>query len=284
MSDDRVTFKQAVDRHSEEQSRFFDELHEAIEKGRPDQFPVYADEEFGQLAYCEQKGVFNRDRGEQQPDSVKKVAAVNEAAGESLPASTVPREINDEMLKQDGHGAFLNYHPTLERNGLWIRCFPDLFVFTDDQPDFCVRLRGTTQDYLHSRFENRKLPSWLTCRVMDQLGFDTSEMYYVIIKYDTDHYYREGDGDEAADKLSEAELLGTLEMRFVEGKYDQIGAALNEFDHLSIEIHDYERGEFANEIYRHIQIWNGEIDPQGADIEGKCDSCEFENRCTLSLV
>lgn len=40
------------------------------------------------------------------------------------------------------------------------------------------------------------------------------------------------------DKVSEAELLGALEMRFVQGEYERIGAALEEFDHLGIEIHD----------------------------------------------
>lgn len=284
MSNNEDTFKQAVDRHSEERSRFLAELNKASEKGRLNQFPVYADEEFGQLVYCEQKAVFNRNCGKQKSNDVERAVTVNEAARHSLPTSTVPRKVNDEMLKHDGYGAFLDYHPTLERNDLWIRCFPDLFIFSDDRPVFCVRLRGTTQDYLHSQFENRELPSWLTCRVMEQLGFDTSEMYYVIIKYNTDYYYREGDDDGAGDKVSEAELLATLEMRFVQGEYSQISAALEEFDHLSVEVHDYESGKFADKIYRYIQIWKGERDPQGADIEGKCESCEFKDTCTLSLV
>lgn len=118
MSSNAATFRQAVDYHSKEQSRFLAKIKEADEQGKLSQFPVYADEEFGQLSYCEQNGVFSRNRNEQKTGIVEKTATVNEASKDTIPTSTVPREINDEMLKNDGRGAFVNYHPTLAQNDL----------------------------------------------------------------------------------------------------------------------------------------------------------------------
>lgn len=284
MSQDLLPFAEAVDRLSEERTKFLAEVKKASDEGKIDQFPVYADEEFGSMMYCEQKAVFEYESDEEKADSVEQAAEVNQAAADTLPASRIPQDVNDELLKEEGHGVYTNYHPTLERNGLWIRCFPDLFVFGHRRPQFSVRLRGTSQRYLHSSFENRELPSWLTCRVMDQLGFDTSDMYYVIIRYDTDYYYHEGSDDETEDRISAAQILGALEMKFANAEYNQIRNALSEFDHIDVDVHDYTREKFADAIYRYIQIWKGKAEPQGADIEGKCRNCKYRDRCAVSLI
>jgi len=284
MSNGPLTFARAIDHLAEERSRFLRAVNDAEDGHVSQQVPVYADEEFGKLKYCEQQAVFERASDEPKAASVEQAATVNQAAADSIPADSIPPEVNDQLLKQEGHGAYTNYHPTLERNGLWIRCFPDLFAFADRKPQFSVRLRGTTERYLYSSFENREYPSWLTCRVMDRLGFDTSNLQYAIIRYDRDYYHQDESSSDSAAKPTTAALLGTLEIKFANGQFDQIRDALVEFDHIDLDVYDYQRSKFTDHLYRHVQIWKGEVEPQGADVRGKCKSCEFSDDCQLSLL
>lgn len=237
--------------------------------------PVYADEQFGGLAYCERKAVYEQ-QNSTRPDRVDETAKTNAAVKEALPTGL--RGLGNEtvwrQLADVGHGAYQNVHPVMNREGLYILGCPHLLVFANGQPIRVIRLRGSSEYNLTAEYDNRRIGPWLTCRILDRAGFDTSALAYLVINYSREAYSEENPQLIADIEQIVGDPTPSVDLR----------NALQHYDDLHVFGRKYDSTEFAALLRTGLRIWNEQQEPEGTDNPQKCETCSYSSKCPDSLV
>lgn len=140
--------------------------------------------------------------------------------------------------------------------------------------------RGEERSNLEISYTNERIQGWLYARILDNLGFDTSELRVVVLKHhkslkdDTDHQYN------AINRSVEGVDGGQIRTN-----YGPDGTAVMGSDSETVAyIEPYRRERYDSFVEDALLYWRGEREAQGPETAGKCHGCGFKMDCPHSLV
>lgn len=140
--------------------------------------------------------------------------------------------------------------------------------------------RGEEYSNLEIAYRNERIQGWLYARILDNLGFDTSELSVVLLKH---HKSLRNDVDHQLEALNKS--VGGVEGESVVTNYGPNGTAVMGHDAETVAYVDpYSRGTHEGFLADALSYWRGEREAEGTDTAGKCRGCGFQESCPHSLV
>jgi hypothetical protein len=177
-------------------------------------------------------------------------------------------------LASQQSGGFKNIHPAMKREGIYILGTPHLLYFANGIPIRVVRLHSSSARNLNGEFNNRRVGPWLTCRILDRAGFDTSNLIYFVINYSRDTYNE-----------TNPQLIADIEQTVATAtRADDLGAALEPWNDVYVFGRHYDRHEFVPSLNRWTDIWTEKKEPSGTENLEKCRNCIHRHDCPDSLA
>lgn len=140
--------------------------------------------------------------------------------------------------------------------------------------------RGEEYSNLEISYTNERIQGWLYARLLDNLGFDTSELRVVLLKH---HKSLKNDADHQFEALHRSST--DVDGERIATNYGPDGTAIMGSDAETIAyIEPYCRDAFDDFLDNALSYWRGERETQGPNTAGKCRGCGFQKSCPHSLV
>jgi hypothetical protein len=176
--------------------------------------------------------------------------------------------------------------PEAEGDPFYLIGEADNIVFNEGIPKAIVERkfvrdrRREKYSNLEIAYTNERIQGWLYARILDNLGFDISELRVVLLKHhkslknDTDHQFE-------ALRRSATDASGER----VATNYGPDGTAVMGSDAETVAyVEPYCRDKYSEFLADALSYWRGERGAQGPDTDGKCRGCGFQESCPHSRV
>lgn len=275
-------------------------------KGDPRLLAVYY---IAEQDYCEWKATYEKEEG-RLPDSeidqrsrqegreghralVKSQSEESIHEGASGPGPTVLGESIDagEEVTTDSQTLVAPLEgfdgpPEAEGEPFYLIGEVDNIVFNEGVPKAVVERkfvrdrRGEKYSNLEMAYLNELIQGWIYARILDNLGFDTSELRVVLLKH---HKSLKNDTDHQFDALNRS--VRNVDGPRVATNYGPDGVAVMGSDAETVAyVEPYRREAHEEFLANALSYWRGEREAQGPDTAGKCRGCGFQKDCPHSLV
>lgn len=162
----------------------------------------------------------------------------------------------------------------------------DNIVFNDGIPKAIVERkfvrdrRREKYSNLEIAYTNERVQGWLYARILDNLGFDTSELRIVLLK----HHKSLRDNTDHQSKALHRSATGVSGEK-VTTNYGPDGKAVMGSDAETVAYAEpYRRDAHDEFLADALSYWRGEREAQRPDTDGKCRSCGFQANCSHSRV
>ena len=224
--------------------------------------PFVAVSDLARQFYCEQKVDLSYVLGDIPTDSKLIGDAVHDQVL-AMRATTKNKLISDIKSGKSVIASFLLFG---QISGVNIAGMPDAVYFYEGKPKILIELK-TTGGSISRLWEDQILQAQLYAYLMEQMGFDISEMRIFIMKIKQDISEKEALLELALFYIKlhkEKELEKVLPVKMFEVKYDK----------------DFvmSKSSWA------LDYWLLKREPVPAKIASKCRSCEYSKQCKFSLT
>lgn len=143
----------------------------------------------------------------------------------------------------------------------------DAVQFDEGKPQL-VFDRKTTW-YPEKLYANQRIQTWLYGFLFDQLGLDTSDLQIAILRHQR-HIH--------------PEMAVALQQRVLD-EYMEYGEGVHEIiPGATVHIFDYDLADHLKDLKWALEYWRGERDAVPTKKAGKCESCEYREKCPESVV
>ena len=148
----------------------------------------------------------------------------------------------------------------------------DLIHFEDGKPRVLLEVKfvhGSVQD----TFRNEKFQPWIYSRMLDGIGFETSELTYAVLKT----------GANNRERIPYIERIRDDAIEMILNRYPD--ESMTEFkDRTFVFPQLYRREDWEEEFEWALKYWRDKRSPKPTDNEKKCLSCDYEEHCDESNI
>lgn len=140
--------------------------------------------------------------------------------------------------------------------------------------------RGEKHSNLEISYRNERIQAWLYARMLDTLGFDTSELRVVLLKH---HRSLKEDADHQSEAIRKSAVDAVGEQ--IRTDYGPDGTAIMGSDTETVAyVEPYRRDAHGDFLDNALSYWRGEREAQLPETPNKCRGCGFQKSCPHSLI
>ena len=237
-------------------------LFDTLWSGKPERLSPH---KIANQFYCEQKVEMRRVHGRIVTEEMAKGNETHEQAAVEKEDLT-REELWERVGSGDLHTFLEEFFVTKIEEFLLVGKL-DAVQFYDGKPQLVFDRKTTWHpDKLYT---NQRIQTWLYGFLFDHLGLDTSNLQIAVLRHTHDIH---------------PELAVTLQRRVLD-EYAKFGEGVHEIlPGATVHIFDYELEDHLDDLHWALEYWRGERNPIPTGKEGKCRSCEYQEKCGESLV
>lgn len=212
--------------------------------------------------YCEKQVDLAREYGDRTSPEMAAGTEAHEAA--TAEATEVAR---DEMWTRIASGEFVGYLETLFALDIGDHVTvgkPDTVYFANCQPVVLVERKTTKSP--ENAYPSQTMQSWLYCYMLDEMGFDTDLLRFVILTH-------------PRSLGTETETLKRVERTAIETLGAEGSRQLQEAPPVYAHEFAYEAADRIDDLEWALEYWRAEREPVATDNAAKCRPCNHSDVC-----
>lgn len=227
--------------------------------------------------YCEYQVELAKTEGEVETPDKQIGRDMHEALREQT-VSTTPDEMWD-YIETESRVAFAEFRASAEISEVYLLGQADYVRFDDGRPTVLIETMTSGRP---TPYPSQQMQAWLYARILDEMGFDTNDLCYVIYmasKYahvndiPRDEYSQIAEKAEGLSKPTELPVrTGSLHVR-----------PYTREDTFAVESREPHPNQLGSALDWALEWIRGERETTSTTISGKCDPCDYRAQCDRAV-